>query len=82
MPLLGIKPVTDRDRSDNANEIIGSMQVEGSKQGTIVGAPGTGTGHNEIDLNSFKMGSTAPVDPRPGTAKGARTKHLIVVLIG
>jgi type VI secretion system secreted protein Hcp len=77
--LLGMKPAANRDRSGNANEIIGTMQVEGSKQGMIVGTPGTGTGHNEIDLISFKMGSAAPVDTRSGTVKGARTKHLIVV---
>jgi type VI secretion system secreted protein Hcp len=77
--LLGLKPAADRDGSGNANEIIGTMQVEGSKQGMIVGTPGTGAGSNEINLVSFKMGSAAPVDTRSGTVKGARTKHLIVV---
>jgi type VI secretion system secreted protein Hcp len=77
--LLGMKSVMNDDRSGNANEIIGSMQVEGTKQGVIVGKPAPGAGQNEIGLTSFKMGSEAPVDTRPGTAKGGRTKHLIVV---
>ena len=74
--LLGMTPAIDRDRSGSTNEIIGTMQVEGSKQGMIVGRPET---PGDINLVSFKMGTEAPVDPGSIAAKGARQKHLIVV---
>lgn len=77
--LLGMRPASDKDESVLAHEIVGTMQVEGTKQGMIPGRPGTGAGNNRLNLTSFKMGSEAPLDPRSSPVKGAKTHHLIVV---
>lgn len=79
--LLGMNPNPGKSVSVNANETIGTMQVEGTKQGIILGRPGAGAGDPTAGVNliSFKMGSAAPLDPAPGAVKGARPKHLIVV---
>ena len=72
--LLGMKPVSDVHKFADAGNIVGTMEVKSAKQGMIAVRPGTG-----INLISFKMGSAAPVDPKSGTVKGARTQHLVVV---